>query len=313
MDALVYGARLEQVVALVRSAPGIEEGEHARYEKRRFVVRYGVGAGQYAACLAVVAVASGEEERIGRREGRGTGGIPEETALGDRPVVDDAVAAHDEVAHLHAGAYVGPLPRMGGDRPVAEERCPFHDGIRPDGYVSQYAARGDTGAGPYRAERRCRGESELPFRHAEQPLDGGRPVAVHGDDVGELRSEPREERNLPAAGFVHRRCGNAAAEAAAPRGLHRRSVFHRSACADVASRQAPDVAQTDARADANRSAETAAAYRVGREVRRYIYRIPILCRAALCLQSAALVGGQFPVIFHKHGRLMRDAEHASAH
>ena len=85
VDALVYGARLEQVVALVRSAPGIEEGEHARYEKRRFVVRYGVGAGQYAACLAVVAVASGEEERIGRREGRGTGGIPEETALGDRP------------------------------------------------------------------------------------------------------------------------------------------------------------------------------------------------------------------------------------
>ena len=100
------------------------------------MVRYGVGAGQHAAYLAVVAVASGEEERIRRREGRGVGGVAEETAFGDGAVVDDAVAAYDEVAHLHAGTDVGPLAGPGGDGAVAQQRGSLDDGVGTDTYVA---------------------------------------------------------------------------------------------------------------------------------------------------------------------------------
>lgn len=56
MHRLVYGAALEEVVALVGAAPGVEEREHAGDQERRLVVRDGVGTREDRGCLPVFAV-----------------------------------------------------------------------------------------------------------------------------------------------------------------------------------------------------------------------------------------------------------------
>ena len=62
------GPALYVMVTLVEGRACIEEREHTRNQKARFVHRHGVWSGKNRCCLAVLAGAVGKKQRIVRRE-----------------------------------------------------------------------------------------------------------------------------------------------------------------------------------------------------------------------------------------------------
>src|SRR5699024_5847397 len=144
-------------------------------------------------------------------------------------------------------------------------RGSLYDGVRPDVHVAQNTAGRDARPGSYRAERLPGQGRIFPFRRIEQPGDGGRAVAVHGDDVGQLRGEAGGEGYFPAAGFID--CGrpDADAEIAAARGLDDGGLLDDRSGTYPAVREPADVAQCDGSFYPDRAAETAAADAFGRE------------------------------------------------
>ena len=104
------GTQLVHVVALVRAAAGIHEGEHTGDEERALVVGDGEGAGEDGAGLAVLLLTVAEEKRVA-----GGVAVAEHTGLADiaarerGAVLDAGAVLHDEiigddaVAHMDGG------------------------------------------------------------------------------------------------------------------------------------------------------------------------------------------------------------------
>ncbi len=136
MYRLVYGSALEQVVRLVGAAAGVEEGEHARDEQRRLVMRDGVRSGEDRGGLAVLAVRAGEEERVDGREALvERAGLAHEAALDDgaaayvRMLVEDELRSLDVDADVCPGRYGSAFearrPSIAAPRPMRTSRMNF--------------------------------------------------------------------------------------------------------------------------------------------------------------------------------------------
>ena len=148
VDGLMHGAALEEVVALVGAAAGVEEGEHSGDEQRRAVVRDGEGAGEDGGRLAVLAVRAG-----------------------------------DEVARLDVDAGAGPV----AERAVLEQRDAVELHAVARQHLAQQAAGRDAAVGADASELRVYA-SGLLRGHALQRGDKLRTVAVEGRQIGRLRS-----------------------------------------------------------------------------------------------------------------------------
>ena len=151
MHRLVYGAALEEVVALVGAAPGVEEREHAGDQERRLVVRDGVGTREDRGRLPVFAVRVCEKERLGRREGLvQPAALAHEAAFDDRPVVDVRLLGGDEVIGLDVHADMRPV----ADGAVFEYRRPVDAHFVADADFADEFRAYDAGVAAYAAHLR---------------------------------------------------------------------------------------------------------------------------------------------------------------
>ena len=200
VHGLVYGAALEQVVALVRAAAGVEEREHAGDQQRGFVVRDGVGPGKDRCRLAVLAVGVGEEERFGGRKSLvQTAVLAHEAAFDRCPVVDPGSFGRDEVVGLDIHAD----PDAVAERSVAEHRGSIDGDVVADAHFADEAGADDPAVAAHLAHLR----GPVPgvrVDHTFQGGDGLRPVSVDGHQVGDLGRHRIEDLHGAAAAFVHR-------------------------------------------------------------------------------------------------------------
>ena len=261
MHRLVYGAALEEVVALVGAAPGVEEREHAGDQERRLVVRDGVGTREDRGCLPVFAVRVCEKERFGRREGLvQPAALAHEAAFDDRPVVDVRLLGGDEVIGLDVHADMRPV----ADGAVFEHRRPVDAHFVADADFADEFRAYDAGVAAYAAHLR-RTRFGIGLHHAFQRRNGLRPVAVDGHQIGYLRRHPVEYPDRAAPALVHRRYAHAVAERAPAAAFESRDALYERALADpvVAYARSDDAR---AGADLDRPLQMALQQLEGREI-----------------------------------------------
>ena len=300
MNGLVHGAALEEVVALVRTAPGVEEREHAGDEQRRLVVRDGIGSGEDRGRLAVLAVRIGEEERI---DGRETlvqpAALAHETPLDGRAVVEARLLGGDEVVGLDVHADAAAV----AERAVAEHRGAVDPAVVADADLADEASPDDPAAASHLAQFRG-ALLGVGADHRLQRRDGLRAVAVDGQHVGDLRRQTVEDGNRAATAFVHRGHRRAVAEGRARAAFERRDALDGRTLADAV---VPDARTDDAgsRVEDDASLQPALQNPGRRERLRNLHRVPVLGRVAEAFECGDFVGGQFAVRRHRSGKVMQ--------
>ena len=222
-DALVDRSQLVHVVGLVGTAAGVHEGEMARDEQGGLVVRHREGPREDRAGLAVLALAVGEEQGVGRAVAVAEmAGLADETAR-ERGVVrqvgaafDDEVVGDDPVADPHRSGLVAVHAA------VAEPVHAAEDGVVADLHPVQVTGVADDDMIPDASHGRF-----LRFRigedHVVQGLHQFRTVAVHRHHIGDLRGEPVIDEHLAAAGLVEDGDRDAVSE---PAGAFRQDQVH---------------------------------------------------------------------------------------
>lgn len=184
--ALVDGAEFVEVVALVGARPGVHEGEHAGDEQRGFVVGDGEGAGKDGAGFAVFALAVAEEEAVGGGVVvADAAGLPDEGAADLRALVDVCAGGEDKVVADHSVSDLYGGVGIAVDGAVFQSAGAFYVGVVADADVVYGAGveQGDVcsdGAGAGGVAAGVAGNALFEL------LDELWPVAVEGDDVGEL-------------------------------------------------------------------------------------------------------------------------------
>ena len=199
------GPELVHVVALVRSAAGVHEREHARDQQGGLVMRHGEGPGEDGAGLSVLSLTVAEEERVG-------GGIPvpelaclAHEAAGQKGIaLDLAAGAEDEVLGTHSAAHYHWCELIGVDAAVVQAHgavdiCAVpHRHIGDDSAVADAHVLTDLADGGASAVGICPGEGgDLAVQAAA--------MAVHCHDVCGVRAQIVGHHNLAAAGLVEHR------------------------------------------------------------------------------------------------------------
>ena len=293
VDGLMHGAALEEVVALVGAAAGVEEGEHAGDQQRRLVVRDGVGACEDRNRFAVLAVRVGEEERIGG----GVAAVEDaafayEAAFDERTVVDERMLGRDEVVGLDVDADA----RKVADRAVGEDGDPFERRPVADTYVAQQPAVGDAAVA---ADASLRGACRVgrPPRHTVECGDERRTVAVDGGHVGDLGGQAAVNPYRAAAVLVHDGHLRAVSESAFAAAFQADDLFDERPCADVVVADT-GVADAHARCEPDTAAQPRAAQLRGVKVLRHLDRRPVVGRRAGGFERGDFAGGQSSVCVH---------------
>ena len=294
VDGLVDGAALEEVVALVGAAAGVEEGEHAGDEQRRAVVRDGEGSGEDGGRLAVLAVRRGEEEGVGGRIGLvQAAAFADEAALDDGAVVEPGLLGGDEVAGLDVDAGAGTV----AERAVLEQRDAVELHLVAHVHLAQQAAARDAAAASHASDLgTC--AFGLTFGHAVECGDQLRTVAVEGCQIGRLGRERREDFHRAAAAFVHRRHRDPVAERGCMTAFERRDVGHERLLADVVVAD-PRAVDAGIPADADPPFEAACGQLLRAELLRDRDVAPRRGTAAGSLEAPDFVVGQVAVLGHR--------------
>ena len=281
---LVHGAALEEVVALVRAAAGVEEREHAGDQQRRFVVRDGVGTCEDRGGLAVFAVRVGEEQRLcGCETLVQPAAFADEAAFDDRAVVDDRPFGGDQVVGLdvHADA------RAVAERRVFEDRGAVD--FVADADLADEARPDDAAVASHLADLR-RAFLGVGVDHFFECGDGLRAVAVNGHDVGDLCRQTVEYLHRAAAAFVHRGHADAVAEGRAAAAFEGRDAFYERAGSDAVVRHAR-ADDAGLRGYFYISFQVALQQLKGFEILRDQHLRPIFGRIAECFECGGLRGG----------------------
>ena len=231
-DALVDGAELVHMVALVGTGPGVHKREHPRDEQRRFVVRHGEGPCEDGAGLAVLAVAVAEEQGVGSRVAvRKRAGLAHEAAGHHRVVFNLAAGGEDEVGGYHAAAHAHGVRRVGIDAAVVEPACAFEGGAVADGDVRDAAAVADAHVPAHASDGAAAGFGIAAGKEAQVSVEAAA-VAVHRHNVCGVGAEVVGDDDFPAAGLVEHGHFDAVAETGlAPHRQHI-DVVHEGAVAD---------------------------------------------------------------------------------
>ena len=219
---LVDGAALEEVVALVGAAAGIEKREHPCDQQRGLMVRNGIGPGENRGGLAAFAMAVGEKKRMGGGEALVQHrALPHEATFQDGAVVHAGPFGQDEIPRLNIRTDESP----GAKRAVFEQRGAIDCRPVADPHLPHEAGALHTGPAPYRSQLRGTFEDIC----ADHPLQCGdrlRPMAVHGQQVGDLRGERVVNPHGAAGTFVHGSHLRAVSERRAAAAFERRHALH---------------------------------------------------------------------------------------
>ena len=295
MHGLMHGAALEEVVALVRAAPGVEEREHPGDEQRGFVVRDGVGPREDRRGLAVLAVGVGEEERLGGREALvHAAALAHEAPLEGHAVVEGRVLGGDEVVGLDVDADVHAV----AEGSVLERRGAVDHHVAPDAHLADEACADQAGVASHLAHLggALRG---MRFDHPLECGDRLRAVAVDGHDVGRLRRHRVVDLHRAASALVHRGHAHAVSEGRGPAAFEGRDALDEHALPEAVVRHAR-TDDADPGGDFDPPFEPALQQLTGLEILRYGELFPRLGRIAEGFKSGDLRRGQWSesLLFH---------------
>ncbi len=290
---LVHGAALEEVVALVRAAAGIEEREHTRDEQRRLVVRHGVGSGEDRNRLAVLAVRVGEEERVGRGESVAQdAAFAHEAALDQSAPVESRILGGDEVRGLDVDAGL----RAVAERALLQQRGAVDRHAVADAHLADEARPRNAAVAAHAAHRRAPQLGSV-AHHAPHGLLERRAVAVHGHGIGRLRGQRVADEHRASGAFVHRGYGRAVAERTFAAAFERGDLPHDRPLADAV---VADVRVDDpcTRGEFHTARQAAVQQLPGVEILGNTDARPILGRGAERFDRCDLRGGQIPQFRH---------------
>jgi len=285
----MHGAALEEVVALVRTAPGVEEREHPGDEQRRFVVRDGVGAREDRGGLAVLAVGVGEEERFGGRETLvQPAAFADETALDDRAVADDGAFGRDRVVGLDVDADADAVAEGG----VLDDRSAVDLHVVADADLADEARADDAAPAAHLAHLRG-AFFGIFIDHLFERRNGLPPVAVDGHYISDLRRHRVEYLHRAAAAFVHRGDARAVAEGRVAAAFERRDALDERRFADAVVGH-PRTDDSGSPGDLDTPFQMTLMQLEGFEIGSDQHFCPIFGRIAEGFERGDLRGGQFP-------------------
>ena len=229
VDGLVHCAALEEVVALVGAAAGVEEREHSGDQQRGFVVRNGVGTREDRNGLSVFAVAVGEKERIdGREVFVQRAAFAGEAAFEKRAAVDAGSFCGDEIAGLDVDADIS----SGADRAVFQQGCSVDRRSFPDIDLPDETGAGDACVRTNGTE----GVAALcgvAFDHSFDGFDSLGAIAIDGQDVGGLGGESVVDPYGTSAVLVDGGDPDSVAERGFAAAFERRNPFDQRLFADA--------------------------------------------------------------------------------
>ena len=229
MDGLVHCAALEEVVALVGAAAGVEEREHSGDQQRGFVVRNGVGTREDRNGLSVFAVAVGEKERIdGREVFVQRAAFAGEAAFEKRAAVNAGSFCGDEIAGLDVDADIS----SGADRAVFQQGCSVDRRSFPDIDLPDETGAGDACVrtdGTEGVAAFC----GVAFDHSFDGFDSLGAIAIDGQDVGGLGGESVVDPYGTSAVLVDGGDPDSVAERGFAAAFERRNPFDQRLFADA--------------------------------------------------------------------------------
>ena len=201
-NPLVDRSQLIQVIALVRTAPGIQERKHAGDQQAGFMHGDCIGTGKDSAGLSVFTLTVTEKQRVVcRKQMSQMAGLTDETADQSGSVADAGPGGNNEVFCHDVVANKNRCGSIAVDAAVFQPGSPFDTGIVADtdiadgsGVDDLYVMADFSGGGCYLFA--------ISFDQVFQFFRQHRIMAVQGDDIGQMSRQLIEYRDLPAAGFI---------------------------------------------------------------------------------------------------------------
>ena len=185
-DTVMKGAEFVHMVALVRTAAGIQERKQSSDEQARLVHTHRIGSGKDGAGFTVFALTVAEKQRVVSREEVGeVTGLPDETARHDYTVAHVGSRTDDKVFGRYVGAYVNRGFPVAVDGAVFEARSSVDTAAVAYAHIAHGAGVDHVYTVAYFATVAFYG-SGIVGNHLFEPFGQVGTMAIHGDDIGQL-------------------------------------------------------------------------------------------------------------------------------